>query len=381
MKCSNTNARMDKAGKHNDRNFNIEFAPHIDKDKVKDDVYYVYDGEKGDRTLNEIELQYYRQHFTDKINEQNAKNDMARHSERNKTVDDYYHAKNTRPEDKILQIGNIKHHATPDELWDCAMMYKDRFEALYGDKCKILDMTMHVDEPKHAPHVHVRRVWVVQDDKGLEYVSQTKALEQLGITAPDSSSAVSKKNNAKMTITATDQKLFQDICIERGLDIDITPPGEKRKHLDQQMYTEMQLEKEIAELTRERDTLYKETELAREANEKIEETMSTMLIRFENDPFFGTVYSTEIDEARKKSKAERFKIMADIYNDAMIKRAEEPDMGLNASLTQIEISRQNRHLKGFIEQLGLSDDYTQYENARNKHKSEEREVQNPGYYF
>ena len=67
--------------------------------------------------------------------------------------------------------------------------------------------------------------------------------------------------------------------------------------------------------------------------------------------------------------------------EEMIKRAEEPDMGLNASVTQIEISRQNRHLKGFIEQLGLSDDYTQYENARNKHKSEEREVQNPGYYF
>lgn len=377
MKCSNTNARIDKAGKHNDRNFNIEFAPHIDKNAVEDNVYYAYDGEKGDRTLVDIEMEYYRQHFSDKIEVQNKKNDMARHSERNKTIEEYYHAKNTRPEDKILQIGNIKKHATPEELWECAMAYKDRFEALYGDRCKILDMAMHVDEPNHAPHVHVRRVWVVQDDKGLEYVSQTKALEQLGITAPNAANAISKTNNAKMTITATDQKLFQDICIERGLDIDITPEG-KRKHLDQQKYTAAQLEKEIAELTHERDFLRSEIDIAEESKKNLIETIDTMLVKFEEDPFFGTVYFTELEEAKKKSKSEQFKVMSEIYADTMKKRAEEPDLGLNISIAKMESSRKLRHLKEFIEKQGLSDKYEQYEILRNEEIKVKRETKEKG---
>lgn len=221
MRITDKNKKIDKAGKHNDRNFDISYAPHIDPERVKNNLYWTYIGDTS-KKFNEIEKDFYVDMFSDHIKNQNKRNEAIRHKERNKTINDYLHDKRTRPEDKLLQIGNSKKHATAEQLWECAQEYRERFDNLYGESCKIIDMALHLDE--EVPHVHIRRAWIAKDDYGDMQFSQNKALENLGFVAPDQDKANSKKNNASIAFTNADRQLFRNICIEKGLDIDLAPP-------------------------------------------------------------------------------------------------------------------------------------------------------------
>lgn len=264
MKCTNTTARVDRSGKHNDRKFNLDYAEHIDQERTKDNKYYRYNGDES-LTFRELELEFYKIHFEDKINEQNEKNNQRRQSNRNKTVENYYHQKNTRPEDQILQIGDKNNHATGEELWECALAYKDRFDELFGDHCKIIDMALHMDEA--TPHVHVRRVWIAEDENGKEYVSENKALEQLGTLLSDGEKKQNKWNNRKVAFTHTDRTLFESICEERGFDIDRTR-GAHREHLDTITFKAEKDSAKIEELERQ---IEEKQQALNDIEEKIEE--------------------------------------------------------------------------------------------------------------
>lgn len=246
MNITTRNAKEDGSGKHNDRNFCIENATHIDAERVCENLYWTYIG-KTTSTFEEVELDFYERHFEDKLEEQNQKHRASKNPSRVKTMREYYHNKRTGPEDRILQIGNAKEHATKEELWDCALEYRDKFEELFGDHCKILDMALHMDET--TPHVHIRRVWIAEDENGLQYVSERKALEQLGVPRSDTSRPEGKYNNAKITITGIERQLFWNICIERGLDIDDLPPENdtRQKHLSTKEYKEQQYKKTLSE--------------------------------------------------------------------------------------------------------------------------------------
>lgn len=232
MKISNINARIDKSGKHNDRNFDLDYAPHIDQGKVSENKYYTYNGD-SEHSFSEIEKEFYEIHFSEYIEMQNQKKEQQGHRERTQTIDDYAKQKRTRPEDKILQIGNEKEHVAGEELWRAALAYAEKFNDIYGDHCKIVDMALHMDE--ETPHVHVRRVWIAEDENGIEFVNQTKALEQMGLTRPDMSKPESRYNNAKMSFTKFDNQLFLETCLEQDIELDRTP-GHKRKHLSVSEY-------------------------------------------------------------------------------------------------------------------------------------------------
>ena len=111
-----------------------------------------------------------------------------------------------------------------------------------------LDAALHKEDG--APHVHERHVWVAHDKEGREIVSQTKALEEMGVPRPDEAKyradmaaarkikdkaerekAVKKAglhNNAKMTYTATCRAKLIEIAKAHGFEIIETPkePGE-----------------------------------------------------------------------------------------------------------------------------------------------------------
>lgn len=227
MKVTVRGARMDKAGRHNDRNFDISSADHIDPELSKNNRIWIYTGETYSgyeqaehMTLLDLELDYYRQHFQDAVNAQNERNIKARQKSRNKTLEEYYRQYQTQPEDVILQIGDFKEHADPDTLWECAMDYVQEFRSRYGDSCKILDVSLHVDEPTAAPHIHIRRVWTAEDKDGNECVNQTKALDKLGFSPDDRQKEDSRSNNSKKAFTREERGLFQQICKDKGLDID-----------------------------------------------------------------------------------------------------------------------------------------------------------------
>ena len=118
-------------------------------------------------------------------------------------------------------------------------------------------MALHVDE--ETPHVHVRRVWMVEDEHGNEYVSETKALEELGEPLLDSHRPQSKINNPKITMTQTDIELFRDICRERGIDVEIGK--DKKEHLSTLDYKLMKRQEEIEAANRELQRLQNEINL------------------------------------------------------------------------------------------------------------------------
>ena len=293
MKITNRNAREDVSGKHNDRNFNVDYAEHIDQSRSHENIYWTHTGDTIS-TFEEIERAFYEQHFSDKLEEQNQKHKEARNYSRIKTMLKYYHDKRTRPEDKILQIGNAKEHATKEELWDCALEYRDRFEELYGDHCVILDMALHMDEA--TPHVHIRRVWIAEDENGWEYVSESKALEQLGVPRPQPDKPESKYNNAKIMLTQNEVELFRQICIDRGLDIDKPTKSDiKKEHLPVLEYKKEVTIKQIEEL-----------------EAQLDEMKEDMFRFLQENPFLINLYAEELMEAERKSKYERNKRIAEI---------------------------------------------------------------------
>ena len=355
MKITNKNARMDRSGKHNDRNFNLDNAPHIDQDRVAENIYYTYNGDDVHK-FNEVELEFYEKHFTDYLNAQNARNEQIRHKERNRTIEEYARGTNTRPEDKILQIGDIKHHATKEQLWECALEYLNRFNDLFGDQCKILDMALHMDEA--TPHVHVRRVWIAKNDEGQEYVNQKRALEQLGITRSDQDKPEGRYNNPKMTFTQTDIQLFRDICIEKGLDIDQEPP-ERRKSLSTLNYKKQEIAKDIESLERERDGLSADIKATKKAMDDLNDVLEAVEEYIDNNPFFDGKYDDEIEEAKKKDRADRFRTLAAIFDREVKQIVDSTDEFEKASI-RAEANSTINSLEGFLKDKGLYDEYLEF---------------------
>ncbi len=349
MKITVQNARKDRAGKHNDRNFDVEKAPHIKKDKIKDNLYYTYDG-SVEKRLNEVELQFYKEHFAKHLDVQNARYVEQRNVRKVKSIEEYAKASYTRPEDKILQIGDMEEHATPEQLWECAMAFKERFEALYGEQCKILDMALHVDE--ETPHVHIRRVWIARDENGEEYVSQSKALEQMGVKPPDPTLAIGRFNNPKMTITSTEKQMFADICLERGIEIE-TPTKNKARHLETREYKLQQ------EVKKHEKTLEKRIE-------KIESFL-------EMNPEIYRQFKSRVNNAKQMDLVDKYDEMFNIYEDAAQYIFTEPDVKTKLMKAEIELlKKKNEQMMDYLKEKGLDKEF-----VRTQDRSLEKE-QTPG---
>ena len=356
MKVSLTTARADKDGRHNDRNFDLDLAEHIDRTRVNQNLYWTYNGVDG-QTFLDLEKQYSEDHFIDAINAQNARNEAAGHKERNKSLDDYYTATRTRPEDVILQIGDFEEHATGDELWRCALAYRDKFEETFGENCKILDMALHMDET--TPHVHIRRVWQAHDENGNEIVSQEKALRSMEILRPDNTKPNDKFNNAKMVFTQVDREMFTSICEDEGFIIERTPER-RRRHLSKDEYVSM-----------------KETKVDRDNDYLFQIALQ--------DERLARMYAEKIKEAEEKSLIERTELANKIAEDFSAHRHEDfPDI-FDERLRRIKSENDLSDEAKFIEEKGLKSEFEEWKNSSQKEgkteyrtdeKSDERPEQN-----
>jgi len=366
VKLTAHNGRVDSAGLHNDRNYDVNQSPHINQEKMRENRYFTYNGNYS-KTLNEIEMDYYKEHFEEQIKKQNRKNIEGGHRERNKTVTQYYKGQHTRPEDKILQIGNKDSHVDPDVLWECALEFQKRFDQIYGQNCKILNMALHVDE--ETPHVHIRRVWTYKDENGVEKVGQTKALQELGITAYDQSKEEGRYNNAKISFTSQERELFREICREKGVELEPDTPA-NRKHLSVPEFKEMS--DELERMKVQKIQTEKELELSRNELEQMEETCKA-IEEFLTRPMFYNIHDQEVAEAKKKNMARRIAELAEIMKEEAGKitaeagsfRAamEEARQLSHETQTQKE-ARQLNHkveiLSQFIVDKGLAEEFSKY---------------------
>lgn len=363
MKVSTQNSRDEREGKHNDRNFNLEYAKHINPELTKNNKLYTYNG-VYDTTFRDIEMEFYEQNFGESLAKQNERNTQARHPERNKTMEQYYKGVYTRPEGKILEIGNKYEHPDADVLWECALEYKDRFNQLFGDNCVILDMALHVDEEDSAPHVQIRRVWMAKDEEtGLKSVSQEKALAQLDILPPNPSEPVSRMNNAKMTFTSIERTLFQQICIEKGLDIETDIDINNRTHYKIAELKRKTLLNEIDSIQRERDSISSELKEIKDERKELYDNVDDIISIIESDAAFMAMYREELEEAKKKGKAELFKTYTKLYSDELKNRARE-NVDIDNGFARLVAVRRDKRVKDFIRDKGLMEEYKEYSKQR-----------------
>jgi hypothetical protein len=240
------------SSRHNDRNFDLENAKHIDPEKTKDnfyynflsDKYYMEEDKKNYETFKESEDNFYQNNFSNWLNTRNEKHKKSRHKERIKKMKDLQKMERYAPEEVIFQIGNKNNNDEIDNeiFWEAMSDYLEWFDNEYGENVKLLNCGYHVDET--TPHFHIRQVFMAHDENGDLMPNQTKALEELGIQRPDPTKKKSRYNNPKMTFTERNRKKLIEICEEKGLEIDTEVENPSQKHKDLLEYKTQKLQEE-----------------------------------------------------------------------------------------------------------------------------------------
>ena len=246
MRISYHNGRADKNGrvyssKHNDRNFDVSKAPHIDKSSQRQNVTWNY--YNSNETFEQVEQRFYEEHFLQALENQNQRYIANRQRGRVKTMNDYLKGKQTCPEEVIIQIGNLKNGNASPEVLQKIFEEQLQWETKTFKNVVTLDWALHTDEA--TPHIHQRKVWIAEDKDGNQIVSQTKALKAMSIERPDTSKSNSKYNNEKQTYTEMCRQHFQELCLQHGLEIETEPIAQSQKSLSITEYKAKQAKQEL----------------------------------------------------------------------------------------------------------------------------------------
>jgi hypothetical protein len=256
------NGRAGKKGtysdKHNDRNFNLENAMHIDSEKTKDNIYINYVTEKvyshEEKIENEIEsfsdseLKFYEENFGNFIKKRNEKNKKNNNYSRIADAKKIKTMERYAPEEVIFQIGNQDNFSNEDfnkflnVYNDFINWYKEEYPDI-----KLLNAGIHVDET--TPHIHLRQVYTAIDKDGDLYPSQTDCLKNMGIERPDPTKKKTKYNNPKVTFSQRNRKKLLELCEEYGLEVETEPLYGGKKHQEKNDFIIQKQEEEKADLS------------------------------------------------------------------------------------------------------------------------------------
>lgn len=224
MRATIHNGRTSHLGaftpKHNDRNFNIKNAEHIDPERVKNNRYWNWTG-NPETTFEAAERAFYEKHIRQHLDAQNARYKAQRHAERAKTMDEYRKSPQTCPEEVILMIGKAG-DTIPADMMARIIQEQINWEQKQFPGVKVLDVALHMDE-QGAPHIHERRAWVYTDKDGNFAISQNKSLEQMGVELPNPDRPRGRFNNRKQTFSKRCREHLLQICREHGLEIEEIP--------------------------------------------------------------------------------------------------------------------------------------------------------------
>lgn len=220
MRMTIHNARTSKkfgafTPKHNDRNFNIKNAEHIDPERTGGNIYWNWTGE-SDISFEDAEKLFYEQHCRTHLDAKNARYVAQRHPERVRTMDEYRSNPRTCPEETILMIGNKDEYIPPQTLRAICEKLKD-WEETSIPGLTVLNLALHVDE-QGAPHIHMRRAWIYRDENGTESISQGKTLEKAGIPLPHPDKPQGRNNNRKQIFSKQERQALYEICRGYGLE-------------------------------------------------------------------------------------------------------------------------------------------------------------------
>ncbi len=244
---------------HNDRSFDISHAENVHPDMVSENIIIHYDEtnhphvidikNKSHTTIDEHEHHLYESLFAESLSKQHARNEAARHPERNKSIDDLLNSKNTCPEETIFQIGSTEDGYPPVEV--LMAIFEDYQKELidrYGHNLHFLDVALHTDEA--VPHLHIRKVWTYDGKDGLD-ISQNKALAEMGFERPDTNKPSNKWNNAKITFSEWERDMKLRICEKHGVTVSHIPKAPGKISMEKEEVIAIKLQEKIASLNKE----------------------------------------------------------------------------------------------------------------------------------
>lgn len=272
MRATIHNGRTSHLGaftpKHNDRNFNIKNAEHIDPERVRNNRYWNWTGKEI--TFEAAEIAFYEKHISAHLEAQNARYRAQRHAERAKTLDEYRKSPQTCPEEVILQIGKMR-DTIPADMMARIIQEQINWEQQQFPGVKVLDVALHMDE-QGAPHIHERRAWVYTDKDGNLAISQNKALEQMGIELPNPDRPRGRFNNRKQMFSKRCREHLLQICREHGLKIEEIPQEKSRSGRTLEDYQAGEAEKRAADAERRRQFSERAAESAEKQAESARDT-------------------------------------------------------------------------------------------------------------
>lgn len=285
MRMTIHNARTSKRNgtftpRHNDRNFDISHAKHIDTERTKDNIYWNWMNDP-EVTFEDAEKAFYEKHIQAHLTAQNERYEAQRHPERVRTMDEYRKSPRTCPEETILMIGRKGDSIPPKTLRALCEDLRNWEENIIPG-LKVLDIALHVDE-EGAPHIHMRKAWIYRDENNVESISQGKALQAAGIPLPHPDKAAGRHNNRKQTFSAMERQAFFDICKKHGFEslIEMQPRERSRSGRELEDYKAEQAEQraQIAEIRAQQ--MEQERDAARAERERIRKALTHARTRAE----------------------------------------------------------------------------------------------------
>ena len=291
MRATIHNGRTGKDGayntKHNDRQFDIKNAEHIDPERVKNNRYWNWTG-NPETTFEAAEAAFYEKHIRKHLDAQNARYRAQRHAERAKTMDEYRKSPQTCPEEVILQIGKMG-DTIPADMMARIIQEQINWEQQQFPGVKVLNVALHMDE-QGAPHIHERRAWVYTDKNGNTAISQNKSLEQMGVELPNPDRPRGRFNNRKQMFSKRCREHLLQICREHGLEIEEIPQEKSKSGRTLEDYQAGEAEKRAADAERRRqfseraaESAEKRAESARDAARSYEEHSEQVARQINNE--------------------------------------------------------------------------------------------------
>lgn len=310
MRATIHNGRTGKDGayntKHNDRQFDIRNAEHIDPERVKNNRYWNWTGKET--TFEAAEAAFYEKHIKQHLDAQNARYRAQRHAERAKTMDEYRKSPQTCPEEVILQIGKLG-DTIPADMMARITQEQINWEQQQFPGVKVLDVALHMDE-QGAPHIHERRAWVYTDKDGNLAISQNKSLEQMGVEIPNPDKPRSRFNNRKQTFSRMCREHLLQICREHGLEIEEIPQEKSKSGLSHVAYMTRQEEEKAANAERRRqfseraaESAEKQAESARDTARSYEEHAEQVARQINNE--YGELADAGLQKQEMQKQVEQ----------------------------------------------------------------------------
>ena len=273
MRATIHNGRTGKDGayntKHNDRQFDISHAEHIDPERVKNNRYWNWTG-NPETTFEAAEAAFYEKHIKRHLDAQNSRYRAQRHAERAKTMDEYRRSPQTCPEEVILQIGKAG-DTIPADMMARIIQEQINWEQEKFPGVKVLDVALHMDE-QGAPHIHERRAWVYTDKDGNLAISQNKALEQMGVELPNPDKPRGRFNNRKQVFSRMCREHLLQVCREHGLEIEEIPQEKSKSGRTMEDYKANEAERKAADAERRREFSERAAESAEKQAESAKNT-------------------------------------------------------------------------------------------------------------